>query len=284
MIRIVTDSGADLPRDVLAELGVTVVGGKIVFGPDEAYEPGSLDADAFYRRMAASDHMPSTRDSNMRDFREAFAAVLAAHPGDPIVSIHVSSALATSASNARQAAGTFPLAEIHTFDTEAVSIAEGLMVREAAIMAHSGATAESILARLRAMREHTEMFFVVDTLEYLAKGGRVGGAARLVGGLLDVKPILTLKDGMVTAHDRHRSRPRALEALRELAASRARGLAGLHVGVTHAACEDDADALAAALKDMLQPDVLIVTDLGPSVGAQTGPGALGVAWFAPPAG
>jgi DegV family protein with EDD domain len=156
------------------------------------------------------------------------------------------------------------------------------MINEAARMAKDSKPMEDILKRLEDMRTGTQVYTALDTLDYLAKSGRIGRAARLMGTVLDIKPILTLKNGAIDAFDRQRSRPRALATLRELAVKASKGRKGTQIGIMHAASQDDARKMADELRAELNPEVLIISDIGPSVGVYVGPGAIGVAWYAPP--
>jgi DegV family protein with EDD domain len=131
------------------------------------------------------------------------------------------------------------------------------------------------------MRDKVEMYVVVDTLTYLAKGGRVGPVARLAGGLLDVKPILRVKGGVVQSFAQYRTRARALIELEQIAMAKCSGKSGVRIGVMHAVCEDDAKQLAESIKRKLSPDALTIAEIGPAVGAHTGPGAIGLAWYVP---
>lgn len=281
MIRIVTDTGSNIPVDLAEEFKIEVASGHIVFGDEVILEYPDLKTADFYRRLAASKQLPMTRDSGVKDFKTIYDRILAQTPGATILSIHVSEPLATTINSARQAAALLPSARVVLFDTQSVSFAEGLMVWEAARMARDGAQIEVILERLRDMRNRVEVYIVVDTLEYLGRGGRVGPAARFAGGLLDVKPILTVRDGLVQSHAQYRTRARALIELEQLALSKCAGKKGLRIGVMHAMCLDDAKQIAEDIKRKLTPEYLMIAEIGPAVGTHTGPGAVGITWYAP---
>lgn len=278
MIRFVTDTGGNLPRNLIDEFQITVVSGTIGFGSDVIVEYPDLQNEEFYRRLKASKTMPVGRDPGVLQFRREYARILSEEPTAAILSIHVSEALGTAITAARQAAALLPTASIRLFDTRSVSFGEGLMIWEAARLARAGASADEILRQLAVMRERTRLFVLVDTLEYLSKGGRVGSAARFVGGLLDVKPILTLRDGQVQAHSQYRTRSRALVELKHLVLAESAGPGRLRMGIMHAMCLEDAQQLASELEQKLHPEALAITEIGPAVGANTGPGALGVTW------
>ena len=281
MIRIVTDTGANLPQSIIDEFQIEIASGHIVFDDEAILEYPHLSTAEFYRRLQHSGRPPVTRDSGVSYFRGFYSHIVSRSPGATILSIHVAESLATTITAARQAAAMIPTARILLFDTQMVSFGEGLMVWEAARMAHRDATVEAILARLRDMCGRVEMFVMVDTLTYLARGGRVGPVARFAGGLFDVKPILTVKDGEVRSFAQYRTRARALIELEQIAAARLIGKTGVRMGVMHALCEDDANQLAEHLRGHLSLEALTITEIGPAVGAHTGPGAIGLAWYAP---
>lgn len=281
MIRVVTDTGANLPDRMIDEFRIAIATGHIIFGDEMILEYPNLKAEEFYRRLAASSQLPVTRDSGVNYFKSFYEQILSQTPGATILSVHVAESLATTITAARQAAALLPAARILLFDTRSVSFGEGLIVWEAARMARDNAPVADILARLRDMRDKVELYLVVDTLTYLAKGGRVGPAARLAGGLLDVKPILTIKDGQVQSYTQYRTRARALAELEQIALAKCSGKSGLRMGVMHAVCEADARQLADSLQRRLSPEALAITEIGPAVGSHTGPGAIGIVWYAP---
>ena len=281
MIRIVTDTGANLPRSIIDEFGIIMVTGHIIFGDEIIAEYPDLPAAEFYRRLTAAKTLPTNRDSTAQDFKNAYRRALDESPGASILSLHVSEALAVTIGMARLAAASFPLVDIRVFDTRSVTLGQGLMVYEAARMARDGADMDAIMRRLEDMRSRMRLYLTVDTLEYLSRGGRVGRAARVMGGLLNVKPILTIRGGMVQSHSQQRSRARAIAALRDLALEGCAGADDLRLGIMHAVCEADARRLADELQGKLQPETLLIAEIGAAVGVHTGPGALGVCWYAP---
>jgi DegV family protein with EDD domain len=284
VIRLVTDTGSTFPPGVVEEFRISIVSGYLVFGEEVLSSYSGITPEDFYQRLAKSKELPLSRDPGVKDFKDVYADVLAESPGATILSIHVSESLATTVTAARQAAAMFPTARIVLFDTESVSFGQGLMVWEAARMIRDGATIEAILHRLRDMRQRLEIYFLVETLDYLARGGRIGPVSRLAGGLLDMKPILTVKHGLVQSHARYRSLERAQVELQQLAVSGCAGRKGVRMGVMHAMSLANAQELAGDLKRKVSPDVLAVAEIGPAVGRHTGPGTLAVCWYYPPEG
>jgi DegV family protein with EDD domain len=176
----------------------------------------------------------------------------------------------------------FPDADIRIIDTRSVALGLGLMVCEAARMVRDGAGIDDVLACLDDMREGMNILFIVDTLEYLHKGGRIGRAAHLIGSMLDLKPVLAMRDGVVESHARYRTRRRSLGGLRDLVLESARGKSGLQLAIIHAVCEEEARQLADELREELKPDVFMFGENGPSIGVHAGPGTIGVCWYEPP--
>lgn len=281
MIKVATDSVANLPADVVQAFGIAVIPTYVSFGAETLRDGVDIGPAEFYRRLVASPQLPVTTQPSVDDFEQFYRRLLAQHPGATIISIHLSHLFSGILASAQQAAARLSGADIRVFDSYSVSLGQGLMVREAAAMAEAGADADAILRRLEAMRAGMQFYAVMDTLDYMAKGGRIGRAARLLGTLLDMKPIITIKNGAVDAYSRERSRARALEALRNLPLEAARGKSGLHLAVMHAACEEEARALAEDLRTALKPKVFLLGEMGPALGVYTGPGAIAVAWWAP---
>ncbi len=278
MIRIVTDTDSNLPQDIVDEYGITLVPIQIIFGDKVLRERIDLTDAESYRMMSAAKELPKTSQPPVGAFKMAYEDILAGEPDAQILSIHISNKLSGTIASARQAADLLPDADITPFDTLSASLGQGLMVVRAAEMARQGADVAAILKTLEAMRERMEVFFVLNTLEYLAKGGRIGKASHLMGQLLDIKPILVLADGEIDAHSRHRTWRRAVDALCDLVMEAAGGAESIHIGVLHAVSEEAARGLADDLREALKPDTLILGEVGPGLGVHTGPGALGLCW------
>jgi DegV family protein with EDD domain len=281
MIKIVADSTANIPAPVVSEFDIKVIPTYVHFGSDTFLDGVTLTASDFYKRLVASSVLPTTSQMPVEDFKKVYSEILAKDPGATIISIHLSAALSGIIESARGAANAMPEAKIRIFDTRSVGTGHALMAREAARMAKEGAPEADILKRLEHMRDNVRQFWVFDTLEYLAKSGRIGRAARLLGGLLDLKPILSLKNGSIDPYGRQRGKATAVSTVREMAVKETSGKLGVQVGVVHAAAEEEAKKLAEDLQTAIKPALLLITELGPSVGSYSGPGALGITWYIP---
>jgi DegV family protein with EDD domain len=258
-----------------------VIPAHVHFGSDTYLDGVTLSASEFYTRLASSPTLPNTSEASVEEFKALYELILAADPDATILSIHVSGALSGFLAAARRAAALLPGAVIHVFDSGSIALGLGLMVREAARLNCDNAPEATIMARLELMRETVQQFGTFDTLEYLAKSGRIGRVARFMGGLLDLKPILTVKDGALDAYGRVRGRDQSIDTLRDLYIAAAQGHTGVHLGVIHAACEKEAKQFADECCKAVKPAVFMFAEQGPALGVYSGPGAIGVYWWAP---
>ncbi len=287
MIRIVSDTDSSLPQEIADEYDIPLIPMHIIFGDEVVRERYDIsDADS-YARMSAAPRLPTTSQPPVGAFKEVYESILSKDPNATILSIHLSASMSGTFESARQAAEMFPGADIRPFDTRSVSLGQGLMVFQAARLVRQGANVDQVMATLEAMRDGMQVYFALHTLEYLARGGRIGRASHLMGNLLDIKPILKVTDGVVDAHSRQRTWRRAVETIRDIAIKNSCDAAGkpkpgLLVGVAHAVSQAEAQRVADDLRDALSPEVLLLCEIGPGLGVHTGPGALGVCWYVPP--
>ncbi|MBN1428020.1 MAG: DegV family protein [Anaerolineae bacterium] len=281
MIKIVTDTLSDLPQEIVDTYAITLVPLYVHFGQEVYRDRFDLGSDEFFRHLASSPTLPTTSSPSVGDFQQVYQNLLADDPAANILSIHFAGTLSGTLSSARQAVDLLRGAKIHLFDTLSGSLAQGLMVLEAARMAIKGATVDAVLSRLTNMRERMQLLLTPSTLDYLAKGGRIGRAAHLVGSLLDIKPVLRLKDGIIEPCERHRTHKRAVAAIRDLVIKDALDKSDLHLAVGHGcdeeACQWLADELCAALK----PRVFLRGSIAATIGTHLGPGTVGAGWWVP---
>jgi len=279
MIKIVADSLGDLPADVVARHDITIVPSYVTFGAETRRDRVDIQPAEFFKKLAESSDLPTTSQASVQDYDTAFKGILARAPGAVILAINCSSALSGSIESAKQASRQSADASIFVFDTRSISMGEGLMTVEAAQLAERDTPLDEMLIRLEAMRAGMHSYFTLNTLDYLAKGGRIGRAARLLGTLLDMKPLLKLENGAIAPDDRHHSRARAIAALADKIIDAMRGKRRIRLGVAHAACEAEAQELSARLQDAVKPEIFVLGEVGPAIGAYTGPGGLGAfAW------
>jgi DegV family protein with EDD domain len=272
-IRIVTDSAADIPTEDSARLGITVVPLSIRFGSEEYTDVVDLSPADFWAKCKASAALPETAAPSPGAFQEAFEAAKAAG-ADGVVCMNISSELSgtyQAALAAADAMGDFP---VKVIDSRAVTMAQGLLVIAAAERAAAGATADEIATSFASDLERTGVVGTLDTLEHLKKGGRVGGAAALMGSVLSIKPMLKLEDGRVAEAGRTRTRAKAIDQVASIVASEA---PFAQLAVVHGAASD-LDDLVGKLKDVECDSPIIVGDIGSVVGTHGGPGIIGVCW------
>ncbi len=278
-IRIVTDSTADIPQEKAQALGITVVPLTVFFG-EEAYLDGvELDNAGFYRKLQVSKASPRTSQPSPAAFQEAYKKLMS-EGADSILSVHLSSKLSgtyQSACNGRVALSEdMTKIPIDIVDSESVSLAMGVPIMQAAEEARQGLGLEEIKAHLLDRLSRTRILFVLDTLEYLRRGGRIGGARALLGNMLSVKPILSIKNGQVVAVEQPRTRNKAYARIAQLIRE-----VGKAEQIFIVESDDEVgQQLAQALKETYTAEIPIYK-LGAVVGTYAGPAAVGVAYVTP---
>jgi DegV family protein with EDD domain len=274
-VRIVTDSAADIPPAVAEQHGITVVPLSIRFG-DESFVSGvELSAEAFWQKLKTSSDAPATAAPSAGDFQEAFEKLFA-DGATGIVSIHLSSKLSATYQSAVVAAQEVGDGRVEVVDSLAVSGSQGLLALHAAERAAAGATAAEIVSEVTAMLPTVRLYGAIDTLEYLRRGGRIGGAQALLGTMLKVKPVVSLDDGVVEPVARVRTHAKALEHIAGLVAADKGRLGRLLVLNGDA---PDTDRFLSMLSESVTVPASDIWTLGPIVGAHAGPGILGVAYL-----
>ena len=271
-VRIVTDSTCDLPPEVTADLGITVVPLTVVFGDDEFVEGVEIDAPAFYERMRAFAGLPRTSQPPVERFLEGYGA--AGAEGDEIVSIHISSRMSGTL-NAAAVAREQLAADLHIdlIDSYSVSLGLGAIVVDAARAARDGASLTEVAEVARRAVATAHVVAMVDTLEYLRRGGRIGRATSLLGSLLSIKPILHIDGGEMAPFERVRTKARALDRLYEIAT---RDATIRRLIVAAAGDDEAAAALFERVKPALPHTELVLGQIGPIVGVHAGPGLVGI--------
>ena len=274
-VRIVTDSAADIPSEVAGAEGITVVPLTIRFG-DESFVSGvELSTEQFWQKLRSSTAAPTTAAPSAGDFQETFEKLLA-DGADGIVALHLSSKLSATYQSAVVAAEAVGEGRVEVVDSLAVSAGTGLLALHATKRAASGASAAEIAAEINTMRSQVRLYGAIDTLEYLRRGGRIGGAQALLGTMLKVKPVISLDDGIVEPVARVRTRAKALEHIAELVAKDAGAIRRLIVITGDAA---DTDKLVSLLEPSVKVPPSDVWSFGPIVGAHAGPGIVGVGYL-----
>jgi DegV family protein with EDD domain len=282
-IAVVTDSLAWLPESVSRERGITVVPLHVTIGDEHFTEGVDLTNREFFRRLRESRVLPKTSQPAAGEFLDAYRDVAAR--ADAIVSVHASGKLSGTVRSAETAAELLrqerPECRIEVIDTRTIATCQGITAVRAAEASAAGASFEDVLRIARTLPAKTRLLFVLETLDYLQKGGRIGRARALLGSLLQIKPILSLVEGEVAPKDRARTRAKAMERCLALMAEDAAGRPFRHVGVLHADAQDTAGELKREVQARFDvPDsVFMVEEIGPVIGTYTGPGAFGLSWY-----
>jgi len=275
MIKIVTDSTAYLPEEVIQRYGIHIIPLNVLFG-ERIYKEGlELSHEQFYQKLTQVKELPTTSQPSMGDFYELYSSLV--QDGSEVISIHISSKLSGTVDSALMACQELPEARISVVDSLSTAMGLELIVIAAAEAVAAGQSRAEVVAMLERMIPETRLFFVVDTLEYLQKGGRIGGAAALVGTLLNVKPILCLKDGRVEPLDKVRTKRKAVSRLLDVMVEELGSEESVRVTVGHAMALEEAETLLERARSRLSCSSLSIAQIGPAIGTHAGPGALGMA-------
>jgi DegV family protein with EDD domain len=271
---IVTDSTDDLPAEYLERYQIHVIPQNIIWGGQTYRDRIDMNSEAFYKRLRTDREFPKTSQPSVGAFQEAWRSV-APDPSTPILSIHVSNLLSGTLATAETARSLMPEYRIELVDSLSASLGLGYIVLAAARAAEAGGSLEQSAAAARALVPKMNLLLMVDTLEYLHRGGRIGGAARLVGTMLNLKPLLEVVKGRIEPLERVRTRSKAIERMLEAVRTRA-GDAPMWAGVLHVAAEEEALRLGESVRSQINCQEFIMSEATPAVGAHVGPGTMGV--------
>jgi DegV family protein with EDD domain len=282
MTIIVADTTCGLPRDLLAQRGILLIPQVVIFGEDAFHDDKDLDTAAFLQKLKAAKELPKTAAPEPPLYYPVFEE--AKKKGESVIVVAPTGKASGTVRSAETAALDFPDVDIRVVDTLTISCNLGSLVLLADDMAKAGSSADAIVAKLNDMIPRGRVYFLVDTLEYLAKGGRIGGAKRLLAELLEIKPILQVKDGQVEAFEQLRTRKRALNRLVEVTVEQCKGGDESHLCVLQVEAENEAEALVAELKSRINVRDIPIYELPPAIVVHAGPRAMGVGFFVQPAG
>ena len=278
-VAIVTDSTAYIPAEYCKQYNITAVP-LIIVWDQETFEDGvTLQPQAFYERLSTSKTMPTTSQASMVSMQTAFAGLI--EQGYEVLGIFISSKLSgtyQSGINGREALGTGK-EKVHIFDSETTCMAMGLQVLAVARAAAEGASLAECERLAEQARKSSGLYFKVDTLEFLHRGGRIGGAQRFLGTALNIKPIMTVRNGKVEAVERIRTKGKAIERLVELVSEECKGKSPIRLSAIHANGMEEAKNLLEKLSGEVQAAELMVSNISPVVGTHTGPGSVGMAYL-----
>ncbi|MFQ6058978.1 MAG: DegV family protein [Anaerolineae bacterium] len=273
-IAIVTDSAACLPTELVQEYGIHIVPFGLIFGEQVFRDGVDITPNQFYHLLAEASDLPTTSQPSVGDFLRVYESL--SREVEAIVSIHIPKELSGTLSTAREAARLVPQVPIRIVDSRTAVTAQGFVVLEAARMAAAGGDLDRVVARAEEMIPRVHLFAVLETLEYLHRGGRVPAVAALLGSALQIRPIFSLRDGRVDVLARVRTKTRAVERMLTMMAEKAEDRP-VHAAVFHADVPEEAEALRDRVASRFNCMELYVTEFTPVMGAHTGPGVLGLA-------
>ncbi|HEY4692421.1 MAG TPA: DegV family protein [Bellilinea sp.] len=277
MISLIADTTSSIPPAVANELGIAYVPQVIIFGNESFKDDYELDTETFIKRLRASTELPKTAAPSPAFYTPYFEKFSA--NGDTIVVLVPSGDVSGTLRGATVGAEDFPNADIRIIDTRTVGSGLGSLVFKAHQWIKEGMDADTLVARIKEMASRQRVYFVVDTLEYLHKGGRIGGAKMLMGSLLQVKPILQVTDGHIEPFENQRTKRRAVARLKEIIADDCPRDGDAHLTIMHGDALEDANQFAdelAAETGMPRPEIY---NLPPAILVHAGPGVLAASFF-----
>jgi len=277
-IAVVTDSSAYIPEEALGGLSIPVIPLWLIWG-DERFRDGvDIDPAAFYRRLQESEGLPTTSQPSAGEFEQFFRQVGA--EADAIVGMFVTSKLSGTVASAQMAQAQLPELDIRVVDSLSVSMGLGFIVLAAAQAAAAGKSLDDVVAAAEEMRDRVHLLFVVDTLEYLHRGGRIGGAKWLLGTALSIKPVLHFVDGTIEPLAQVRTKRKAIARMLEATEERLGGKRMAGACVIDANSPGEAGAVAEQVKERFGIPTVYRTVLSPTIGTHGGPGTVGIVFYA----
>lgn len=277
-VAVVTDSTATIPDELMAQYPIWEAPQVLIFGEEILLDRVDIQPSEFYDRLETDPHHPTTSQVTPASFKKIFSKLL--DDGYDILAVLVSPKLSGTVESAKQVKAMYPDAAIEIFDSESVAMGLGWQALMAARAAKEGATLAECREVAERARPKTGVVFAVDTLEYLHRGGRIGGGKKFLGTALQIKPILEIKGGEIEALEQVRTRKKSLARVIRLIEERIDGRKPLHLATLHAKAQEDARWLLDVGCAHLEPDEKIYAEVSPVVGTHGGPGVVGLAFLA----
>ena len=278
-VAIVTDSTTYLPKELTKGYEIHIVPSLVIWGGEQLRDGFDIQPAEFYKRLSGAKEMPSTSQPSPAAFKETYEDLISKGFKD-ILSVHISEKLSRTIASAELAKDLVTGANIEIVDGRSASMGTGWPLMEAAKAAKAGSSLKECAEIFKKAGQHTGVILMVDTLEFLHRGGRIGGAARFLGTALNLKPILEIRDGALEPIERVRTKGKAIERMVELAEEKIAGRSPVYLAVLHANVAEDAKALLAQASKRMKPVETALADVSPAVGTHTGPGTLGIAFMA----
>jgi DegV family protein with EDD domain len=277
MTIIVADTTCGLSHDLLAKRGIPLIPQVVIFGEDSYHDDKDLDITTFLQRLKASKELPKTAAPEPPLYFPIFEE--AQKKGESVIVVAPTSKASGTVRSAQTAALEYPHVDVRVVDTLTISCNLGSLVLLADDMVKAGKSPDAIVAKLNYMIPRGRLYFLLDTLEYLAKGGRIGGAKRYLADLLEIKPILQIKAGQIEPFEQQRTKKRALARLVEVVAEQCKSGDESHLCVIQVEAEEEAAVLAEKLKSIINVPEIPIHNLPPAIVVHAGPQAMGVGFF-----
>ena len=277
MVKIVADTTCGLPREMLRSLDIPLIPQIVIFGEQSYRDDTELDTAAFLSKLKAAKELPKTAAPTPVLYHPVYEE--AKRNGESVIVIAPSAKVSGTVNSATVAAQDFPGTDIRVVDTMTIAGDLGSLVLMAHGWAKDGLDADAIISLLNTWIPRGRTYFLVNTLEYLQKGGRIGGAKALIGELLQVKPILCVREGQVAPLEQQRTKKRALVRLLEIVEEQCPKSLDAHLCVMHADALEEAELLAAELKARMNLLSIPIYELPPAIVVHGGPGVLAIGFF-----
>jgi DegV family protein with EDD domain len=278
-ISLVTDSTAYIPSELCQKYGISVAPQILIWGEETFRDGVDIQPDEFYTRLKTAKVMPTTSQVSPATMQEIFSKLV--EEGAEVIGIFISSKLSGTIQSALQAKEAMGNAgeKVTIFDSYTTAMAMGFQVLAAARAIESGASLSETLAVLEKARQNSGVYFAVDTLEFLHRGGRIGGAQRFIGTALNMKPVLAIQDGRVEAVERIRTKSKAIDRVVELVVEQVKGKSPVRLATLHANAADEARLLLEKASQQLEVSESLLTEVSPVIGTHAGPGTVGLAFL-----
>lgn len=276
---IVTDSTADIPQELVEKYQIHVVPLRVIIGQESYLDGIELSPAAFYEKLGNAKELPTTSQPSPAEFMNVYSELLTAHPGSQIVSIHLSSAMSGTYQSALLGKSMLEeeqAADITVIDSKSASFGYGLLVVHAAKLAQAGKNAAEIEAEVYKLHQQRKLYFLVDTLEYLQKGGRIGKASAILGTLLNIKPVLSIdEEGVIYAVEKIRGQKKAMERIVQMFEQDFAGKR-INIAVGHTANPSTAETFISLMQTRFDLDEVYYPNIGAVIGSHVGFGTIAV--------
>ncbi|ADU30202.1 DegV family protein [Evansella cellulosilytica] len=275
-VKIVTDSTVDLPKEELEKLNATIVPLSVTINGKSYVDGVDISSKEFVQLLVKSEEIPQSSQPSVGSFLEVYDEL--GSDGSQIISIHMTSGMSGTYTSAKTAAD-MSSSDVTVVDSKYISSALSFQVKEACALAESGATATEILERIEKVKNNTSLYIMVDTLEYLVKGGRIGRGKALVGSLLKIKPVASLQDGVYTPISKVRTYVQLIKFLKNKFEEETAGKIVKGIGIAQVEAKELAQQLKAALKEKTDFNDITIVDTTPIISTHTGPGAVALMYY-----